>query len=83
MSEIIKFTHVFNGKDYLTFEVAKLKNTDSFGNNYTAYVNKMLETPQSQVREDAPKKTRKPRKLKLTPDGKIIPDMSTSDELPF
>jgi hypothetical protein len=32
---------------------------------------------------DAPKKTRKPRKLKLTPDGKIIPDMNSSDELPF
>jgi hypothetical protein len=54
-----------------------------FEANYTAYVNKMVETPHSQIREDAPKKTRNPRKLKQTPDGKIIPDMNTSDEIPF
>ena len=64
MSELAKLTHVFNGEDYITFEVAKLKNTDSFGHGYTAYVNKMVETPEpeaSQVQE-TPKNTRKPKK---------------------
>ncbi len=65
-SEIAKLTHVFNGEDYLTFEIAKLKNTGSFGHGYTAYVNKMVETPEPQTSlvEDAPKKsTRKPKKI--------------------
>jgi hypothetical protein len=84
LSEITKFTHVFDGEDYLTFEVAKLKNTDSFGNSYTAYVNKMVETPQpSQVHEAAPEKSRKTKKAKHSPDGKIIPDMIPTGEFPF
>jgi len=65
LSEIAKLSHVFNGEDYITFEVAKLKNTDSFGHGYTAYVNKMVETPEHQASlvEDAPKKsTRKPKR---------------------
>ena len=61
-----KLSHVFNGEDYITFEVAKLKNTDSFGHGYTAYVNKLVETPEPQASlvEDAPKKS--PRKPKRT-----------------
>jgi hypothetical protein len=74
LSEITKFTHVFDGEDYLTFEVAKLKNTDSFGHNYTAYVNKLVETPEtqpSQVNEPA-KKTRKIKNYKTDKTGKIL-----------
>jgi len=58
LSEIAKLSHVFNGEDYITFEVAKLKNTDSFGHGYTAYVNKLVETPEPKASlvEDAPKK---------------------------
>ena len=61
MSDIVKLTHVFNGEDYLTFEVAKLKNADSFGHGYTAYVNKLVETDQTQaiLVEDSPRTTRK------------------------
>ena len=84
MSEIAKFSHVFDGEDYLTFEVAKLKNTDCFGNSYTAYVNKMVETPQpSQVQEAAPEKSRKTKKAKHSPNGKIIQDMIPTGEFPF
>ena len=85
--------HVFNGEDYITFEVAKLKNPDSFGHGYTAYVNKMVETPEPQASlvEDAPKKsTSKPKR---TPSPKtessIFPDNTDyhmpegSDEIPF
>ncbi|MDP1624336.1 MAG: hypothetical protein Q8L64_01055 [bacterium] len=86
LSEIAKHAHVFNGEDYITFEVAKLKNPDSFGHGYTAYVNKLVETPEPQASlvEDAPKKsTRKPKKIQHIPEGKIIPDMIPTGELPF
>lgn len=85
MSEIAKLTHVFNGEDYLTFEVAKLKNADSFGHGYTAYVNKLVETeqPQASLVQDAPKKIRKPKKMQHTPEGKIIPDMIPTGDIPF
>ena len=93
LSEIAKLSHVFNGEDYITFEVAKLKTPDSFGHGYTAYVNKLVETPEPQASlvEDAPKKnTRKPKKT-ATPktEGSIFPDNTdyhmpeSSDELPF
>ncbi|MFZ4523948.1 MAG: hypothetical protein ACOYNC_19765 [Bacteroidales bacterium] len=93
LSEIAKLSHVFNGEDYITFEVAKLKNTDSFGHGYTAYVNKMVETPEPQASlvEDAPKKsTRKPKRT-ATPktEASIFPDNTdyhmpeSTDELPF
>ena len=93
LSEIAKLSHVFNGEDYITFEVAKLKNTDSFGHDYTAYVNKMVETPEAQTSQvqDAPqKKIRKPKKSTSSKTkGSIFPDNTdyhmpeSSDELPF
>jgi hypothetical protein len=92
LSEIAKLSHVFNGEDYITFEVAKLKNTDSFGHGYTAYVNKLVETtqPQTSLVEDAPKKIRKPRKsTPKTDEASIFPDNTDyimpddPDALPF
>ena len=93
LSEIAKLSHVFNGEDYITFEVAKLKTPDSFGHGYTAYVNKLVETPEPQASlvEDAPKKsTRKPKRT-ATPktEASIFPDNTdyhmpeSTDELPF
>ena len=92
MSEIAKHAHTFNGEDYITFEVAKLKNQDSFGHDYTAYVNKLVETPQppASLVEDAPKKIRKPKKAgsKKTADS-IFPESTdhhmpvNNDEIPF
>lgn len=86
MSEIAKLTHEYNGEDFLTFEVAKLKNADSFGHGYTAYVNKLveIEQPQASLAEETPKKkVRKPKKVQHTPEGRIIPDMIPSGDLPF
>ena len=64
LSEIAKLSHVFNGEDYLSFEVAKLKTPDNWGHSYTAYVNKLVETPDQQTGkvEDAHVKSKKPRK---------------------
>ena len=92
MSEIAKLTHVFNGEEFITFEVAKLKNPDSFGHTYTAYVNKLVETPEPQASlvEDAPKKSTRKPKRSATPktEASIFPDNTdyhmpeSTDELP-
>ena len=75
LSEIAKLSHVFNGEDYITFEVAKLKNTDSFGHGYTANVNKLVETPELQANlvEDTPKKS-----TRTTTKNNIDPDITQS-----
>jgi hypothetical protein len=94
MSEIAKLTHVFNGEEFITFEVAKLKNPDSFGHGYTAYVNKLVETqePQASLVEDAPKKNnRKPKtaaakktEASISPDKtKYYKPEDHNGELPF
>jgi len=93
LSEIAKLSNVFNGEDYITFEVAKLKNPDSFGHGYTAYVNKLVETlePQASLVEDAPKKnTRKPKRTATKKTEASIFPVNTdylmpesTDEIPF
>jgi hypothetical protein len=35
----------FNGNEYLVFEVAALKETDSYGKSHTAYVSKVESSP--------------------------------------
>ena len=81
LADILKLTHEYNGEEFLTFEVAKMKDADKFGNQYTAYVNKLVETAlpnPSQANEPDPavKKTRKPKKAAASTQ---VP----KDELPF
>ena len=91
LSEIVKLTHIFNGEDYLSFEVAKLKTPDPYGHGFTAYVNKMVETPEEAGRvEESPKKTTKKTKKsnqhnnhKVDAKGKIVPDMIPTGNIPF
>ena len=76
IAELVKLSHQYNGEDYITFEVARLQNPDSFGHQYTAYVNKLVETrePATVQEPSAPKKTRKATK----------PAPATADiDLPF
>ena len=74
IADLIKLAHTYNGEDYITFEVAKLQKPDSFGHQYTAYVNSLVETKEPEVTQKAvaPKKTRK----------KAAPILENSD-LPF
>jgi hypothetical protein len=37
VSEMMKFIHEYEGEDYITFEVAKMQNSDKFGRDYTVY----------------------------------------------
>ena len=76
IADLEKLSHQYNGEDYITFEVARLQNPDSFGHQYTAYVNKLVETrePATVQEPSAPKKTHKAPK----------PSPATADiELPF
>jgi len=60
VSEALKFQHEFNGEQYMTFEVAAMKEADKFGRTHTAYVSTMEDEPE---KPSAPKKkARKPQK---------------------
>jgi len=48
VEELLKVTHEFEGKKYLTFELAKMQSKDDYGRTHTAYVS---------VREDAVEET--------------------------
>jgi len=61
VEDILKHAHEYKGEQYLTFEVAKLQNPDSFGNEYTVYVNKLVETAEK-PQKTAPKPTAKAAK---------------------
>jgi hypothetical protein len=37
VAELLKFAHQYDGEDYVSFEVAKMKQPDQFGRDYTVY----------------------------------------------
>jgi len=53
VEEILKHKHEFEGNEYITFEVAKMKQPDNFGRSHTAYVTIVEETADE---KPAPKK---------------------------
>lgn len=57
VSELLKFVHDYNGDDYVTFEVAKMKEPDKFGRDYTVYC-----TSTEELAEAKPKQKRKSKK---------------------
>ena len=82
VEDILQHAHEYKGEQYLTFEVAKLQNPDSFGNEYTVYVNKLVETeekpkataPKTATPEDKTrKKTSKKANATREPDNQEIP----------
>ena len=49
VEEMMKFVHEYKEKEYITFEVAILRNKDQFGHTHTVYttiVEEVEETPQ-------------------------------------
>jgi hypothetical protein len=44
LDDLEKFAYEYDGIRYVTFEVAKMKNKDSFGRDHTCYVNHREET---------------------------------------
>lgn len=64
ISEVLRFAHKYNGEDYISLEVAKLQNPDSFGHDHTIYVNRLEEKASEQSPSDAraKKQTKKTKK---------------------
>ena len=38
VEEVLNHKHEYNGNEYITLEVAKMKQADNFGRSHTAYV---------------------------------------------
>ena len=66
-----------DGKEYLSFEIAKLKNPDKFGRDYTCYYQQKVHT------EDAPSNEPEKQKKAQKPSGKKKTAKKDSDDLPF
>jgi hypothetical protein len=66
-----------DGKEYLSFEIAKLKNPDKFGRDYTCYYQQKVYS------EDAPSNEPEKQKKAQKPAGKKKTAKKDSDDLPF
>ena len=78
LEDLQAHSHEYKGEEYITFEVAKLKNTDPFGNDYTVYVNNLVETPDEQPKtqpktDKAPKPAKSKKQAASTVDDGNIP----------
>lgn len=58
MDEAEAFIHEYNGKKYLSFQVAKLKEPNQFGQSHSAYIFKPEAAPE-QPQNSKPKRRRK------------------------
>lgn len=67
LSEVKKIAYTRDGVEYITIEVAKLKEPDKFGRDYTVYSSKKV----AEVQEPAQKKTGGKRKTKK--EGEPLP----------
>jgi hypothetical protein len=60
VDELLKYQHEYEGGMSISFEVAKMQNTDKFGRTHTVYVNTGEETPDENPKPK--RRGRKPRK---------------------
>lgn len=76
VEDLVKFSHKYNDVDYITFEIARLKNPDQFGHDHTAYVNRLQDSAVNEpVKTDEPasKKRRISKKLSKMAQTQDIP----------
>ena len=59
MEDIMKFKYEKEGAEYVTFEIARMREADKYGRTHTAYVSTMAEEPAV-----APKKSTRKRSVK-------------------
>jgi hypothetical protein len=78
LEDLQKFAYFFDGVEYVTFEVAKMKKADSFGRDYTVYVNLQEEQVEPANEKQAKQPTRKPTKKQ----DKAVPE-PVGEDLPF
>ena len=86
VEELLKVTHEFEGKKYLTFELAKMQSKDDFGRTHTAYVSVREDAVEETAADKAAriaaeKEAKKAAKAKKTEEEPVL---ETADsELPF
>ena len=89
VEEMMNFVHEYKEKEYITFEVATLRNADQFGHTHTVYtttVEEVEETPQEEKTEpEAPKKRTRRTKAQIeAANAKEVAEMEMETEaLPF
>ena len=81
LEDLQKFAYEYDGIEYVTFEVAKMKTPDNFGRDYTVYVStkEEVEEPQTQTKRKDKKSSPKPIKK----FDKVPADEDMGQDLPF
>jgi len=46
VEDVLKHKHEYEGNEYITFEVAKMRKPDNFNRTHTAYVSTLEEVPE-------------------------------------
>ncbi len=91
VEELVKYIHKYQGVDYLTMEIAKLKNEDQFCHTHTVYTATLekVEEPEEEETQEAPKPKRV-RRTKAQIEADRIADkqeiesmQKQTDDLPY
>ena len=83
VEDILEHAREFKGEQFLTFEVAKLQKPDSYGNEYTVYVNKLVETEEKPAKTAPKEATPKEKAPKKTRKQAHVNTKTGNDEIPF
>ena len=75
LEDLQNFAYEYNGIQYVTFEVAKMKHADNFGRDFTVYVNSQEEEKPATPAAAPKKRTKRAEKPELEP--------ISGDDLPF
>jgi len=75
LEDLQNFAYEYNNTLYVTFEVAKMKQADNYGRDFTVYVNSQEEEKPATPAKASPKKPKRAEKPELEP--------ITGDDLPF
>ena len=78
LEDLQKYARFFDGVQYVTFEVAKMKQTDNYGRDFTVYVSQEEEATEAQTKKADKSPSRKPTKK----HEKVVPE-PMGDDLPF
>ncbi len=77
LEDLVKFAYEYDGIEYVTFEVAKMKTPDNFGRDFTVYVSQKEETEEpvtkKQDKKSAAKPVSKPKKSTAKAEKKDLP----------
>ena len=78
VEDLVKYAYEYDGVEYVTFEVAKMKTPDNFGRDYTVYVSQKEEVEEPQSKRKDAASSRKPVRK-----SKGVPAKGEKEDLPF